>query len=412
MRTAARDAASILCKTCLIPRFSPSAHDAIPRRSTVENGRTRAHNLGVHMKSGFNILATTTGIVVAGLVFGVLAVLLQQAGNPGNMGICVVCFNRDIAGAVGLHRAAVVQYLRPEILGMVLGAFMAALAFGEYKPRGGSSPAVRFLLGAIAGIGALVFLGCPWRVILRLAGGDAHALFGLAGLIVGVGIGTLFFRKGFSLGRSQGQGKISGLVLPAVMLGLVVLYLMDPQIPGEPKSGVLFYSIKGPGSQHAPFLFSLAAGLIVGFLAQRSRFCTMGAMRDVLLFNEWHLALGFLAMLVSALVLNLSFGSFHWGFENQPVAQPNDLWNFLGMVTAGLAFALAGGCPGRQLFMAGEGDNDAAIFALGLIVGAAMAHNFGMASSTAGIGPHGAAATLSGLAICLCIGFYNCKRGA
>lgn len=364
------------------------------------------------MKQYFNILSTTTGIVVVGLIFGILAVMLQQAGNPGNMGICVVCFNRDIAGAVGLHRAEVVQYLRPEILGMVLGAFAAALLFGEYKPRGGSAPITRFFLGAIAGIGALVFLGCPWRVILRLAGGDAHALFGLAGLIVGVGIGTIFFRMGFSLGRSQNQGKISGLLLPALMLGLVALYLADPQVIGELKSGVLFYSIKGPGSQHAPFIFSLCAGLAVGFLAQRSRFCTMGALRDVILFNQWYLALGFIAMFAAALVMNVSFGSFHWGFENQPVAQPDNLWNFMGMVTAGLAFALAGGCPGRQLFMAGEGDNDAAVFAVGLIVGTAMAHNFGMASSTAGIGPHGMAATLTGLGICLCIGLFNCKRGA
>ena len=364
------------------------------------------------MKQYFNILSTTTGIVVVGLIFGILAVMLQQAGNPGNMGICVVCFNRDIAGAVGLHRAEVVQYLRPEILGMVLGAFAAALLFGEYKPRGGSAPITRVFLGAIAGIGALVFLGCPWRVILRLAGGDAHALFGLAGLIVGVGIGTIFFRMGFSLGRSQNQGKISGLLLPALMLGLVALYLADPQVIGELKSGVLFYSIKGPGSQHAPFIFSLCAGLAVGFLAQRSRFCTMGALRDVILFNQWYLALGFIAMFAAALVMNVSFGSFHWGFENQPVAQPDNLWNFMGMVTAGLAFALAGGCPGRQLFMAGEGDNDAAVFAVGLIVGTAMAHNFGMASSTAGIGPHGMAATLTGLGICLCIGLFNCKRGA
>lgn len=364
------------------------------------------------MKQYFNVLSTTTGIVVVGLIFGVVAVLLQQAGNPGNMGICVVCFNRDIAGAVGLHRAEVVQYLRPEILGMVLGAFAAAMLFGEYKPRGGSAPITRFFLGAIAGIGALVFLGCPWRVILRLAGGDAHALFGLAGLIVGVGIGTVFFRMGFSLGRSQNQGKISGLLLPAMMLGLVALYLADPQVIGELKSGVLFYSIKGPGSQHAPFIFSLCAGLAVGFLAQRSRFCTMGALRDVILFNQWYLALGFIAMFAAALVMNLSFGSFHWGFENQPVSQPNDLWNFMGMVTAGLAFALAGGCPGRQLFMAGEGDNDAAVFAVGLIVGTAMAHNFGMASSPAGIGPHGMAATLAGLGICLFVGFFNCKRGA
>ena len=364
------------------------------------------------MKQYFNVLSTTTGIVVVGLIFGVLAVLLQQAGNPGNMGICVVCFNRDIAGAVGLHRAEIVQYLRPEIIGMVLGAFAAAMLFGEYKPRGGSAPITRFFLGAIAGIGALVFLGCPWRVILRLAGGDAHAIFGLVGLIVGVGIGTIFFRMGFSLGRSQTQGKISGLMLPALMLGLLVLYLADPQIVGELKSGVLFYSIKGPGSQHAPFIFSLCAGLAVGFLAQRSRFCTMGALRDVILFNQWYLALGFIAMFAAALVMNFSLGSFHWGFENQPVAQPDDLWNFMGMVTAGLAFALAGGCPGRQLFMAGEGDNDAAVFAVGLIVGTAMAHNFGMASSTAGIGPHGMAATLAGLGICLFVGFFNCKRGA
>lgn len=76
------------------------------------------------MRTGSNIFATTTGIVVTGLLFGVLAVLLQQAGNPGNMGICVVCFNRDIAGAIGLHRAAVVQYLRPEIMGMVLGGLV------------------------------------------------------------------------------------------------------------------------------------------------------------------------------------------------------------------------------------------------------------------------------------------------
>ncbi len=364
------------------------------------------------MKQGFNILSTTTGIIVVGLIFGILAVLLQQAGNPGNMGICVVCFNRDIAGAVGLHRADLVQYLRPEIMGMVLGAFAAAMLFGEYRPRGGSAPIIRFFLGAIAGIGALVFLGCPWRVILRLAGGDAHALFGLAGLVVGVGIGTVFFRMGFSLGRSQGQGKVSGLLLPALMIALVALYLADPQIIGELKSGVLFYSIKGPGSQHAPFIFSLCAGLAVGFLAQRSRFCTMGALRDVILFNQWFLALGFIAMLAAALVMNISFGSFHWGFENQPISQPNDLWNFMGMVTAGLAFALAGGCPGRQLFMAGEGDNDAAVFVVGLITGTAMAHNFGMASSTAGIGPHGMAATLAGLGICLVIGFYNCKRGA
>ena len=364
------------------------------------------------MKTGTNLFATTGGIILVGLALGALAVFLQLQGNPGNMGICVACFNRDIAGALGLHRAPIVQYLRPEIIGMGLGAFAAALLSGEFRARGGSAPFVRFLLGMIAAIGALVFLGCPWRVIMRLAGGDGNALCCLAGLICGVCIGTIFFRQGFSLGRSQKQSPVVGLALPLVLLGLLALALTHQPIAGQPSNGSVFTSVSGPGAAHAPLLISLAAGLAVGFMAQRSRFCTMGAIRDVILFRQWHLALGLLAMLGMALALNAVFGGFKPGFTGQPIAHTESLWNFLGMVTAGLAFALAGGCPGRQLFMAGEGDNDAAIFVAGLLIGAAFAHNFGMASSGAGIGPNGAAAAIGGLVICLIIGVFNCKRGA
>jgi pyruvate,water dikinase len=74
----------------------------------------------------------------------------------------VACFERDIAGALGLHRAGVVQYLRPEIIGFVLGAFFISIFTKEYRPRAGSSTLVRFFLGVFAMIGALVFLGCPW----------------------------------------------------------------------------------------------------------------------------------------------------------------------------------------------------------------------------------------------------------
>jgi hypothetical protein len=107
---------------------------------------------------------------------------------------------------------------------------------------------------------------------------------------------------------------------------------------------------------------------------------------------------------VVAFVTNLIVGQFHPGFANQPVAHTMQLWNFGGMVLAGLAFCLAGGCPGRQLFMAGEGDGDAAIFVLGMIVGAAFAHNFGLASSPKGVGPHGIAAVIIGLLVCSFIG--------
>src|SRR4030043_2347966 len=102
------------------------------------------------MTSDKHFFASRWGIISVGAFIGVFAALLQKWGNPGNMGICVACFERDLAGAIGLHRAAVVQYLRPEILGFVLGAMAAALAFKEFRPRAGPAPIVRFVLGRIA----------------------------------------------------------------------------------------------------------------------------------------------------------------------------------------------------------------------------------------------------------------------
>lgn len=358
-----------------------------------------------------NFFATRWGIIFVGLVIGILAPVLQKLGNPPNMGICVACMERDIAGALGLHRAAVVQYMRPEIIGFVLGAFFSALVFKEYRPRGGSAPFIRFILGIFAMIGALVFLGCPWRTLLRLAGGDGNAIFGLAGLIFGIWVGTRFLKGGYSLGRSEpATSKAMGVAFPFLMLGFLILLLIDPQPEAESRGMILFYSIKGPGSQHAPLFISLAVGLLIGVFAQRSRFCTMGAFRDLILFKQGHLFSGVAAFFIAALITNFVLGQFNPGFEKQPIAHTMQLWNFLGMTLAGLAFTLAGGCPGRQLFLSGEGDADASIFASGMIVGAAVAHNFGLASSPAGIGPNGAVATLIGLVVCIIIGLTMRRR--
>lgn len=357
-----------------------------------------------------NIFATFGGIIAVGAIIGMIAPYLQNLGNPANMGICVACMERDIAGAIGLHRAGVVQYLRPEIMGFVLGALVAALIFREFKPSGGSAPMTRFVLGMIAMVGALIFLGCPWRAILRLAGGDGNAILGLAGLGAGVWIGTMFFRKGYNLGRSYKQTIATGLMLPLIMLGLLALRLIFPPLEGAEKSGILFYSLQGPGAAFAPLAASLAAGLGIGFIAQRSRFCTMGAIRDLILFKQFHLMAGFLALLIVALVVNIALGQFNPGFVGQPVAHTLHFWNFAGMLVAGLAFALAGGCPGRQLFMSGEGNSDAGVFVVGMVFGAALAHNWGLASSPAGLGENGAVAAIIGLAVCLGIGFANLKK--
>jgi len=355
--------------------------------------------------------ASRWGIISAGAAIGVLAPLLQYAGNPKNMGICVACFERDIAGALGLHRAAVVQYVRPEIAGFVLGATLAALLFREFKARAGSAPIVRFVLGVFAMIGALAFLGCPWRALLRLSGGDLNAVVGLIGLAAGIFAGVQFLKAGYSLGRSHNTYVAVGWIMPAMMIGLLLLLVFRVKVSD---SGALFFSESGPGSQYAFWVISLGAGLAIGFLAQRTRFCTMGSIRDVLLMGDTHLISGLGALVVVAAVTNLVLGQFGTpAFFGQPVAHSQHVWNFLGMALAGLAFALAGGCPGRQLFLAGEGDGDAAVFVLGMITGAGLAHNFALAGSpdkvaegiVGGISPYGMAAVVLGLVVCVLIGF-------
>lgn len=339
-----------------------------------------------------------------GIAAGLCAVLLTFLGNPANMGFCIACFLRDIAGGLGLHRAAAVQYLRPEITGLVWGACLAALWKREFLPRGGSSPVLRFFLGFGVMIGALVFLGCPLRMVLRLAGGDMNALVGLAGFIVGILAGAAFLKRGFTLGRNYRQSRGEGAAMPAALLLLPVLLLAAP--------GMLLFSEEGPGSLHAPVLVSLGAGLLVGFLAQRSRLCMAGGIRDVALFRDFTLLSGFLVLFLAALAGNLALGNFHPGLAEQPIAHTEFLWNFLGMAAVGLGSTLLGGCPLRQLILTGEGDGDAGCAVLGMLAGAAFCHNFSLASSAAGTTPGGRIACCLVLAAMLVLGFVRCKRAA
>ena len=64
-----------------------------------------------------------TTIVIAGILIGVISAMLVFFGNPANMGFCIACFLRDTTGALGLHSAVAVQYIRPKIIGLVRGAF-------------------------------------------------------------------------------------------------------------------------------------------------------------------------------------------------------------------------------------------------------------------------------------------------
>ena len=324
-------------------------------------------------------------VIIAGVLVGVAALVLTKLGNPANMGFCIACFERDIAGAVGMHSAAKVQYVRPEIIGLVLGAFIMALAGKEFRPQAGSSPATRFVLGAFVMIGALVFLGCPLRMVLRMGGGDLNALVGLAGFVIGIVIGILFLKRGFSLKRSYPAKLVEGTTLPVVMFVLLVLVLAVPAI--------FHASEAGPGSMHAPAIVALLIALVVGALAQKSRLCMVGGIRDSILVKDNHLLYGFIAIFLTVLIGNLVQGSFKLGF------------------------------PLRQLILAGSGNGDSAVTVFGMIVGAAFAHNFALAGNpdstndagelvVGGIANAGKVAVVIGFVVLLAISLLNSRKEA
>ena len=341
-------------------------------------------------------------VVITGVVVGIAALVLTASGNPGNMGFCIACFLRDTAGALGLHSAGVVQYIRPEIIGIVLGACIMALCSKEFKAKGGSSPITRFVLGAFVMIGALMFLGCPLRMALRIGGGDLNAIVGLVGFVGGILVGTVFLKKGFTLKRSYTLGHVEGAVMPAMMIALLALLLAAPAF--------IKFSAEGPGSQHAFWAIALVAGLVVGALAQRSRLCTVGGIRDSIMFKDFKLLYGFIAIIVTVLVGNLILGNFNLGFAGQPIAHTDGLWNFLGMALVGWASVLLGGCPLRQLVLSGEGNSDSGIAVLGMIVGAAFCHNFGLASSGKGPTTAGMIAVVIGFVVTAVVSFRNLAK--
>lgn len=347
---------------------------------------------------------TTRYFIISGAVLGIVAAFLAYAGNPANMGICAACFLRDTSGALGFHSVQTLQYLRPELIGLVLGGFLASLFWTkEFAPKNSTATFSSFFLGVFAMIGALVFLGCPWRAFLRLGGGDMTAIAGFLGLAAGVGIGLFFKKNGYKVDESVSVSKNIGF-LPIIFSILLLLALVFGLKIGE--NGALFSSVKGPAAQHAALFISLIGGLVVGVFMQKSKFCSVGAFARAYK-GDFSMFWGVVAIIAFASIANLALGQYKFGFEAQPIAHNNFVWNFLGMVLAGLCFSLSEGCPGKHLVQMGTGNLHSGIFVIGMMAGAGFAHNFLLASSPAGITPYAPWAVGLGFVFAVYVGVLN-----
>jgi len=340
--------------------------------------------------------------IVTGALLGLGGVLLAYLGNPANSGICVSCFMENIAGALQLHNDLRMSYIRPELIGFVLGSFLIALQTGRFRVRGGSAPVIRFFMGFFIIVGCAVFVGCPIKMFLRLAAGDLTAVAATLGLVFGVWLGVRYIKGGFVLDQDKELSQINGFIIPLFTLLLLLFLLLNPSFI---KAGQ-----KGPAAWHAPISISLLIGLAIGAFAQRSGLCITGGIRNFFLAKEKTLLNGVITAFLVALILSILLGRFRWGMTAQPASHVSHGWTFLAMVLVGLASILIDGCPFRQLIKAGQGDVDAGITTLGMLVGGALVYAWILRSTSAGPTFEGKIAVLVGLAFSLVVAMAFRRR--
>lgn len=134
-------------------------------------------------------------------------------------------------------------------------------------------------------------------------------------------------------------------------------------------------------------IVTLVLGLIIGWLGQRSGFCSIGGFRDFIMFKHTRLLFGFLALiggafigyLVFKLIFPAAFEGFFWvlGKGLMPVpGAPASLTvtayivlAIVGGIAVGLIGVLLGGCPLRQLVMTSEGNIKSLFFVVGMAIG-------------------------------------------
>jgi uncharacterized protein len=224
-------------------------------------------------------------------------------------------------------------------------------------------------------------------------------LLGFAGVAFGAFIGVLFMRRGFNLSRATKISQGAGWIMPAMMIGLLGLLILQPAF--------INFSHVGFASNHAAWPIALGAALVVGFLAQRSRLCFAGAWRDIFLIKNTNLMTGVITAVLAALVLNMFLGQFKLGIGSEmPLSQDAYVANFFATTLVGLGATLLTGCPLRQLILSGEGDTDATVTVMGLFAGTAIMRNFDLTACSGKFPALGWAVIGVGLVSCLAIGFF------
>jgi YedE family putative selenium metabolism protein len=340
---------------------------------------------------------------ITGLILGAIGIVLISLGNPEHVGICISCYITNFAGSLGLHSNPLAQFPRPELIGILIGAYLLSLIRKQHHSRPTGDFMVRFIIGFIFMVGCAVFVGCPLRALFRLGFGDFSVLIGIAGFAVGVGFAATFEKAGFSLkGVLKDEKEKGSWILP--LIGLIIFIALASGGAG------LKLSVKGSGAVHAPIFMSLLFGMIMGALGQRSRYCTTAGIKNFLIGRDPHILIGSIMVVVSASLMNIIYGKYMVGFINYPGANVEYIWDFISMFLVGMGAVFVDGCPFRIIVRAGQGDSETLPVLMGMILAGGMTETLNIVSISEGITGQGKISVLAGILTLVFIGLSRIRR--
>lgn len=134
-------------------------------------------------------------------------------------------------------------------------------------------------------------------------------------------------------------------------------------------------------------IVTIILGILIGWLGQRSGFCSIGGFRDFFMFRHTRLLNGYLALIVGAfigylvfwLITPAAFEHFFWlltsGFTAVPGAPAGlspvayVILAVIGGIAVGIIGVILGGCPLRQCVMTSEGNVKSLFFVVGMCIG-------------------------------------------
>jgi hypothetical protein len=141
----------------------------------------------------------------AGLVLGFGSALVQayfKVVPPVAYGVCMVCHPKDLFNWMADHllnfnwgySLASTNWPLLTVVGVVLGALVAAYQHGELHFRSARQPLFFFINGFLMMNFGLILGACPIRVVLLSAYGNWLGIIAWACVVVGVLVGTWTLR--------------------------------------------------------------------------------------------------------------------------------------------------------------------------------------------------------------------------